>query len=479
MKKLIALFIALVMLATPFTFLASADGASPFAITKPEEEDEGETPGGDDPYYPVRPGNNDFINTAETVHSDFTITGQLDAEDNNDLCDYYRITAKNDSLMNFYVSFPEENDIDLWVMNESGGKLALSTSDSGSSELISGLNVTAGTTYYFMVIYIDGPTDCTYSLRVKEYPAVYTYYPQRPGIVDAGSDSDYYYPIGEMTNLYNYHYANSSELWERESWYWNLYQYGCVASSIAMVLSNLERSTQYAIPNILNASGSVIPVQIMEAHPYAILWANANDYPSYIGSSSQISINYLNSKYIANTTSGRDMAILRREQVAKLFDVTIYGYKIYGFSDEEKMNVISNLISENPEGICLSFIKYENGIQYPHTIVLTASTYNGTEEEYIPSKTSTANGSTYAPGVEPYSINVTTETTKGYIMEEYLYENYNERSITQLDHGNEFIVYDPIRDPNTNGGTTLSDCYTGRAYDWSHLYEIITIDINN
>ena len=42
-KKLIALFIALIMLATPFTFLVNADGASPFAITKTEEEDEGES----------------------------------------------------------------------------------------------------------------------------------------------------------------------------------------------------------------------------------------------------------------------------------------------------------------------------------------------------------------------------------------------------------------------------------------------------
>lgn len=377
--------------------------------------------------------------------------------------------------MNFFVSFPEENDLDLWVMNESGENLAWSTSETGTYELITGLNVTAGTTYYFMVIYVDGPTDCEYSLRVKEYPANYTYYNQRPL-----EYTNEFYNVGIMQSLYSSTYNDDrAEAWEKESWYYNLYKYGCVASSIAMVLKNLNRQTQFAIPNALNVTNNSVPTEIMDAHPYSIMWANANSSPAKIGTANQSQITYQGTKFIISTDLNRDMAILNRENVAKLFDITMYGYRIDSWEAEDKMKIIANLLSENPEGICISFYKevIEDGkvIGYPHTIFVASTTFEAPALEYTPSKTTTASGSTYAPGITQYSIRDIYTDLKGEISEEYF--SPNTRSITNIDQGDKFMVYDTIRD-GIPGFTTLTGCYTGRFYDWSHLYEIITIDIN-
>ena len=486
-KKLIALFIALVMLATTFTFLANADGANPFAIGV------GDTPG----------GGNDFFASAQVIHSDFTVTGTL-ATDTE--IDYYKLTVPIDGLVNFWLgNIPAGCDYDLMVFDEDEEVKWTSLSDNDYEEIL-GQEVSAGEIYYILVCAYSGySTTQPYTLRAKVYPESYTYYTQRPTTiyVDTGyvpNPTNSIYPIGQMYNLYNT--AGSSELTSK-SWYWNLYKYGCVACSYSMILSNLNKKldcsmTQNGFPDIINTVyGSNVSTiskydsngkaNKINATPYSVMWSIAN-LPN---------IYYSAGSYYADTPY--DMTLMDNnaaQRVSNLFNSTFTVYNSTVAYDEslgtnrdltsdEKKDMIAYLLSQHPEGLCLYF---NNDYMQWHMIVVTATTHQAslpTLEYIIHSQTTPINATVASQITSDCCASIDQQslfyTEKSNYITDAMIGNYvtavNSGNYNSIEDGNLFTVYDPVPGSYGFDVTTLDNCFTGvNNATWDDLKYIHVID---
>ena len=448
-KKLIALFIALVMLATPFTFFVNADGRNPFAIGV------GDTPG----------GGNDYFASAQVIHSDFTVTGTL-ATDTE--IDYYKLTIPIDGLVNFWLgNIPAGCDYDLMVFDEDEEVKWTSLTDNDYEEIL-GQEVSAGEIYYILVCAYSGySTTQPYTLRAKVYPESYTYY----GQTAPSTTTDY---VTNFSNIYDARYTSPTEDWHSLNWYQNLSQWGCFVCSFAMVLSNLNKTTVRQIPNVMAANGSSIPNEYMPAQPYTIMWANTTpENTAYSLNTIGTTFTYQNGKYIT-ASNASDMCFRDRSAIGLLFGVTVKCYDINSFSTEEKKNAIANFLSRNPEGIILVF---DNTVKKQHAMVITETTYSGTyveSYEYLdptvfpsPSRSSASN----------------IKNLEDYDRDSFKAQIFNSTTRTSEDtvafsDGDMFTAYDPGRynDSIYCNGVSLNRTYTSNYYDWYDLTQIIIIE---
>ena len=117
---------------------------------------------------------NDTYATATTTYDDYDNYGTISSPAD---VDWWKITFNTPGTANFWLGeIPYGCDYDLFVYDSTGTHLVGGSVSSGnSSELVSGLNVAAGT-YYVQVLWgDDGISTDYYKLRIKWYPIYYTW----------------------------------------------------------------------------------------------------------------------------------------------------------------------------------------------------------------------------------------------------------------------------------------------------------------
>ncbi|MGN1473966.1 MAG: hypothetical protein ACI4WZ_07805 [Eubacteriales bacterium] len=246
-KKFLAIFLLAVVLTTPFATFVSAEEAGTFSLGVTD--------------YPNNTNNS--FETAQTIYSDFTVTGMLKSQSESD---YYKIVVPIDGKVNFWMgNIPTGCDYELEIYDSEqlGYDSSITTND---YEEILGVPANAGDIFYIRIYSFSGySTTQSYSLRVRVYLDSYAFFAQTA----PSTTTDY---VANFDKTYDADYLTATD-WQKDSWYTNLANYGCFVCSFAMVLKNLNKTTTRTIPNIMAANGATIPNQYMSAQPYAIMWA--------------------------------------------------------------------------------------------------------------------------------------------------------------------------------------------------------------
>lgn len=386
--------------------------------------------------------NNTFA-TADVVNQDDTIYGKISSTSDVDI---YKVTFAVAGTANFWLGdIPSGKDYDLYVYNESGQQLGVSSGTS-SSELISFQTIGA-TTYYFKVVGSDGDYDTNnqYKVRSRIVLLQYNYFCQNNTALSSPSFS-----TTNIDKLYSY---NTNGSLSNESWLSQIIDDGCVTSSMAMILRNLNARTSTAHYDVRYNSNIR-----MGADPVSVAYANTL-FPTISASGTN---------YIADTQ--RAPVYTYYNDVASGFGRTSTVYTLSG-SDLAKANAIAYQLSLNPEGIAVAFEKYVNGEKVTHTIVFTATTYE------VPTTYSFTLSANIDDTAELFVNNHSPiDVAKEIAAWEYAMDNkiFNTRASA---YDSLFTVSDPYSGSNTPGNQVLfSNSYTGYAYSFGNAVKMIVIN---
>ena len=439
------------MLTTPFATFVSAEEAGTFSLGVTD--------------YPNNTNNS--FETAQTIYSDFTVTGMLKSQSESD---YYKIVVPIDGKVNFWMgNIPTGCDYELEIYDSEqlGYDSSITTND---YEEILGVPANAGDIFYIRIYSFSGySTTQSYSLRVRVYLDSYAFFAQTA----PSTTTDY---VANFDKTYDADYLTATD-WQKDSWYTNLANYGCFVCSFAMVLKNLNKTTTRTIPNIMAANGATIPNQYMSAQPYAIMWANTTPYGvAYSLNTIGTTFTYQDNKYIT-AANASDMCIRDRSAIGLLFDVAIATYNVGSMSTESKKNAIANFLSKNQEGIILVF---NNSTYATHAMVITETTYEGTQidsyesslESRLPTNSQTARA------LDNSNIKVKEAFDRESIRIHEANAQNRSTSTEAFSDGDMFTAYDPGRYNGTTycNGVSLNRTYTSNYYNWDDLTQIIVIE---
>lgn len=383
--------------------------------------------------------NNTFA-TAQTMHSDYTLTGYIGYAGD---VDYYKVTFPASGYANFWLGdIPSTMDLDLFIYN-SAYTLIASKIDGGSAELISNMEVVAGETYYIKVQAFYGDmydTADSYLIRAKMYLDEYIYYAQNPLNITA-------------TNLEKTYSTSYPTL----SWKTALINEGCVISSYAMVLNNMDATiSSVEDVRLADENGNMSSMSNVAADPYTVMIANANAYAG-----NDITYNATEDKFYIDST--------RYPVGTNIYDIALrFGveYDRYNFNsshtNEYKKNAAAYLVAENPQGICL-FFENPSVEDSTHMIVLTETSYTVSSDFALMDPTISSQS------ISDSTIMALAEET---VVAGHMRTYTTLASAAVIEDGEQFIVFDPYSVTHDGGNVCLSDSYTGNTYTWNQLFRI-------
>jgi len=384
----------------------------------------------------IEPNNTDA--QAQEIYSDYTIYGNVTRTSTTyDIYDTFCIVSEITGTANFWVGdFPASIDINIVVYDEDA-TIVEGSSGTGTQRYIS-IPVVKGTLYYATVCLDSSSSNgisSTYTFRTRMFPTSYSYYGQ--------------YPLQgfNTNNLTNYGWINSDGI------YCSLEDLitdaGCFMCSFAMVLDNMSKqTTTQRYDYRTNTSGYLLP------DPYTVTLANVNfTSPIY---------NSTDNKYCYPTSNPVSYNSL--PQLTGHFGATASVLYLSQYSAEQKAEILTYYLSENPEGIIAGYSTSSN----THAIVFASTTYE------IPSN--------YSPPVAQPASSVHED---GLLMGSYISEEsiahsesiIRNRALSPFSnttvYGSQFIVYDPV---NGAAGVSFDRTWTGTEMGWDALQRIIIFD---
>jgi len=319
---------------------------------------------------------NNSFSAATTIGNNSTINANIH---NSSDQDYYKFTLTSRSNFTLSLSnIPSGTDYDVQLYNSSQTVIASSTNGGNSSEYISA-TLEAGT-YFIRVYPYTGYSNSNYRLQITSTSVAPTkgqWYSQIEP-TQSGSNS------WDDTNLDKLFFPNmGSTSSARTPFEWNKWNqgnysqidpqaydsghmnmWGCVITSFAMVLKNLNATTTTQRYDFRTGTTSN---QI--ADPFTVTLANIQ-YPS---------ITSRNGRYeVTSYTSSDSPVYTYPSRIGDAFGYNVYEVSLLGKTDAQKAEILTNYLNDHPEGIIVRISDVANPTsrsQGVHSLVFNKSTY--------------------------------------------------------------------------------------------------------
>lgn len=246
------------------------------------------------------------------------------------------------------------------------------------------------------------------------------------------------------------------------NWYNELYSYGCVMTSYAMLLRNLGKTTATKQIDIRTTSTTS---QNLAADPFTVTFANTN-FASITKSGSNYISSYTGSPVSANHTT-----------IASNFGVTYHSVDLStGHTELDKANNVAYRLAQNPTSGVVIFLSGTNGT---HAVVVTATTHSYPSTWSLSAPTyamAYSNDTLSAPAPE-----LDKNDPRYDIPAIGMYNNeYSISPITAVaatTYGSKFTICDPVNEAQRPGNQKLfDDTWTGSKFSWNDIQYIRWFD---